>query len=97
MGELAFMVPLTKQIQEELQREVVGFDVKVVAGDTKLIWDKDNDDETEAAEETFKRLIKKGFAAFSVNKKGDQDKKITKFDSDLEKIIMVPQMAGGRR
>lgn len=64
-------------------------------GDTKVIWDKDNKDEVETAKATFDRLIKKGFAAFSVKKNGDADKKIKEFDPDLEKIILIPQMAGG--
>lgn len=65
------------------------------SGDTKVIWDKDNEDEVETAKDTFDRLTKKGFVAFSVKKNGDADKKIKEFDPDLEKIILIPQMAGG--
>jgi hypothetical protein len=64
-------------------------------GDTKLIWDAENQEEVDNARETFERLKKKGFAAFSVGKKGEQDTKISKFDPNLEKIIMVPPIAGG--
>lgn len=64
-------------------------------GDTKIIWDRDNDDEISAAKRTFNDLIKKGFAAFSVKKNGDQNKKVTEFDPDEEKLILIPPMAGG--
>ena len=64
-------------------------------GDTKVMWDPKNDDETEAAEAQFDRLVKKGFTAFSVKKNGEQGKKISKFDEEAGKIIMVPKMVGG--
>lgn len=65
------------------------------AGDLKVIWNKDNQDEVEAAKNQFNSLIKKGFTAYSVDKKGDAGKKVTEFDPDAEKIIMVPKMVGG--
>ena len=65
------------------------------AGDLKVIWNKDNPDEVEAVEDQFDNLIKKGFTAYSVDKKGEAGKKLTKFDADAEKIIMVPKMVGG--
>ena len=64
-------------------------------GDTKVMWDPQNRDEIEAAEAQFDRLVKKGFAAYSVKKNGEQGKKISKFDSESGKIIMVPKMVGG--
>lgn len=65
------------------------------AGDLKVIWDKDNADEVEAAEEQFDSLVKKGFTAFSVDKKGEPGIKVTKFNPAAEKIIMVPKIVGG--
>jgi hypothetical protein len=64
-------------------------------GDTKLIWDKSNRDEVKNAEETFDRLKKKGFIAYSVDKEGGKGKVISAFDADAQKIIMSPAMAGG--
>lgn len=64
-------------------------------GDTKLIWDRNSEDEIDAAEATFDKLTKKGYAAFSVTKKGDKDVQIKKFDKKAEKIILVPPIAGG--
>jgi hypothetical protein len=65
------------------------------SGDTKVIWDPKNEDETEVAEEQFDALTKKGFTAFKVDKKGDAAGKMTKFDPNAGKIILVPQIAGG--
>jgi hypothetical protein len=64
-------------------------------GDTKLIWDVDNEDEVSNAKRTFNDLKKKGYVAFKVNKKGDRGSVMDEFDADAEKIIMAPQMQGG--
>ncbi len=64
-------------------------------GDTKLIWDEDATDEVEAAKATFDRLRKKGYVAYSVNKKGDKGEVLTEFDPTAEKIILAPQLKGG--
>jgi hypothetical protein len=66
-------------------------------GDTKVIWDKNNPDEVEAARATFDRLTKdRKFIAFSVKgKNGDKDERIRTFDPDAERIILVPQNVGG--
>ena len=64
-------------------------------GDTKVMWDPDNDDEVEAAEAQFDALIEKGFTAYAVKKDGEKGLKITKFKPSAGKIIMVPKMVGG--
>lgn len=65
------------------------------AGDTKVIWSADNDDEVANAKKTFTDLLKKGFTAFAVKKDGDKGEKVTEFDAQAEKLILVPRMAGG--
>ena len=66
------------------------------SGDTKVVWDPDNEDECDAAEAQFNSLIKKGFTAFEVGKRGKKtDDKVTKWDPELGKLIMVPRMQGG--
>ena len=67
----------------------------ITGGDTKLIWNSRNADETENARRTFDDLKKKGFAAFAVKRDGEKGEQIFKFDAEAEKIIMVPQMRGG--
>lgn len=69
--------------------------LNVVAGDTKLIWDGGNQDEVDAARETFKRLKGKGYAAYAVKKDGEKGKVVTEFDPEAEKIIMAPAVVGG--
>lgn len=69
--------------------------VRWQAGDTKIIWDADNEDEVGAAQDTFTKLIKRGFKAFSVKRDGGQGREVKEFDATAEKLIMIPQMAGG--
>ena len=66
-------------------------------GDTKVIWDPENDDECDAAEAQFNKLKKAGFTAFEVDKKGKAKKsnRVDEWDPELGKLIMVPQARGG--
>ena len=64
-------------------------------GDTKHIWSRDNADEVAEARSLFDRMVKKGFQAWSVTRKGDKDARITTFDPQAEKIIFAPALQGG--
>ena len=65
-------------------------------GDTKVIWDASNDEEVANAKATFDRLTKnRKFAAFNVGRTGKKGVPMKEFDPDAEKIILVPQLAGG--
>ena len=64
-------------------------------GDTKLIWDAENEDEVANARRTFCDLTGKGYTAYAVKKGGEKGKVIKTFDSDAEKLILVPRMVGG--
>jgi hypothetical protein len=64
-------------------------------GDTKIIWDSNNEEEVKVAKKTFDELTAKHFAAFSVKKDGSKDKKISVFEPEAEKIILIPPMSGG--
>ncbi len=64
-------------------------------GDTKVIWDSENEEEVALAKKQFEDAMEKKFAAFRVKKDGTKSKKITKFDPDAERIILVPALAGG--
>jgi len=89
--------------QEDLMSElkVVGGNKQMVmaildsTGDTKVMWNPRDKDEVDAAKTTFEKLLAKGFRAFRVNAKGEPGERIDKFDKKAEKIIMVPQLAGG--
>ena len=67
----------------------------VKAGDLKVIWDRTKRDEVDVAREQFDSLLKKGYVAYSVDKKGAKGKKITEFDKDLEMLILAPGLVGG--
>lgn len=65
------------------------------SGDTKLIWNSENEDEVANAKKTFDDLRSKNFGAYSVKKKGKRGKIIRQFDPSAEKIILVPPVVGG--
>jgi hypothetical protein len=66
------------------------------SGDTKLIWDRRNKVEVNAAEDMFDQLIKKQYLAFQAEgDDGRKGKQIFKFDPSIERIIMVTRMVGG--
>ena len=65
-------------------------------GDTRLMWDKGNDDEVSTAREMFRKLKAKGFLAYTVRgKKGEKGEVLREFDPSAERIIMSPQLVGG--
>lgn len=72
------------------------FSVMGLPGDSKHIWDKTKEVEVEAARTLFNTLTKKGYVAFHVKgKDGDKGEQMKEFDKDAERVIFVPQMAGG--
>ena len=64
-------------------------------GDTKLLWNRGNQIEVEAAKELFKKLKKKNYIAYTVKDDGKQGEIIHSFDPNLERIIMMPPIIGG--
>jgi len=66
-----------------------------ITGDSKTVWSSDNDDEIEAARETFDSLLKKGYTAFRVKKDGDKGRMMRTFDPEAEKMILAPRIVGG--
>lgn len=64
-------------------------------GDTKYIWDVNNEDEVEVARNMFNQLKKKNYVAYSVGRNGKKDEIIREFDETLGKIIMIPPVIGG--
>jgi hypothetical protein len=65
-------------------------------GDTRIIWNPRDVDETAAAKRTFDDLVGgKGFLAFKVANGGGKGTQIREFDAQAEKLIIAPPMAGG--
>lgn len=64
-------------------------------GDSKHIWNPDNKEQVEAAEELFKKLTKKGYTAWRVDKEGEKSTKMDYFDKYAGKVILTPKIVGG--
>lgn len=77
---------------EEVAHEMVVLDE---TGDTKIVWSEDKQDEVDMAKETFVKMKKKGYVAYSVDRRGEKGQVLDEFDPSAEKIIMAPQLQGG--
>lgn len=65
-------------------------------GDTKVIWNPENTDETETARETFRKLRAKGYLAYTVDPKdGSKATQMIEFDPNAGKVILAPAPRGG--
>ena len=75
-----------------MQRELTVLDFN---GESKHQWNPDNPDEVAAIRTLYNELKKKGFLAFSVNRKGDRGEQIREFDPEAGHIILAPPQKGG--
>lgn len=64
-------------------------------GDSRIIWDPDNQDEVAAARAQFDTLTGKGYQAYAVRRGGEKGERVRKFDPSLERIILAPATVGG--
>lgn len=64
-------------------------------GDLKISWNRNNEDEVRAAKEVFDEKIKAGWSAFKDKGAGTKGDKIRIFDETAERIVLVPNIAGG--
>ena len=66
-------------------------------GDTKHMWDKDNEAEVEAARALFNSLVQeKKYLAFKVEEDGEKGEgPIREFDPNEERYIFSPPLQGG--
>lgn len=84
---------MTEATKERVKHELCRMDA---TGDTKIEWFPDDADEIKQAKAEFDRLQKEGWTFYAIGKLGGKtDKKITKFDSTLARIIAIPQFKGG--
>jgi hypothetical protein len=65
------------------------------SGDTKIAWDSEKQDEVAVARAAFDKLVGKGYFAFKIKGEAKQGERITKFDPEQERMILVPPVAGG--
>ncbi len=64
-------------------------------GDVNLSWNSENETEVTAAKKIFDEKIKEGWAAFAEKRLGGKGDRIRTFDPDVERIVLVPPIAGG--
>ena len=87
---------ITALLEEPVPEGMHELAVMDPTGDTKTIWDPNNEDEVAEAKGTFDRLKAKGFAAFRVTgPKGEQGEILREFDPKAGRMIMIPALAGG--
>jgi hypothetical protein len=65
------------------------------SGHQQLKWNMGKADEIAAAQATFDRLVKQGYAAFGSDKKMEAKHGISTFDPAMEEVVMVPRIVGG--
>lgn len=73
-----------------------------ITGHTTVTWDPENKESVRDAKAEFKRLIAAGYSAFRMNVVSEngivveeKGERITTFDPDAGKVMMVPQLVGG--
>ena len=66
-------------------------------GDTKHIWNPQNDGEVAAARAVYDSLRSKGYKAYRVDERNGEKtgEPMRQFDPTVGKMIMVPQLVGG--
>lgn len=61
-------------------------------GDTKTIWDRENEEEVEAAEAMWDRLVTNGgYLGYRVGEEGEKKEQMESFDPKAGKIILAPK------
>ncbi|MET0855830.1 MAG: hypothetical protein ABWY27_03685 [Telluria sp.] len=65
------------------------------SGHRQLAWNMSNVKEIAAAQKTFDRLIKQGYAAFGSTGGSIAKQAVTTFDPATEELVMVPRIVGG--
>lgn len=93
MSELRIINGFNNEIKDLLGDLAERFEV--VKGDTRLTWDAGNEEDVDTARQSFERLTKKGYSAFSVGKEGEKKGRIREFDPEAEKVILAAPTRGG--
>lgn len=65
-------------------------------GDSKIIWDPNDEADVAIAKAAFEAAQKKGHRAYKVDRKGEKTSEVVRtFDPKAEKLIMAPAFVGG--
>lgn len=66
------------------------------SGDTKTLWNPDNETEVSIARNAFNEFKRKGFTIFNVGADGkSKGPAMSEFDPEAAKMIAVPRLTGG--
>ncbi|MDB5935329.1 MAG: hypothetical protein JWQ01_2673 [Massilia sp.] len=65
------------------------------SGHRQMNWSMSNAKEIAAAQKTFDRLVKQGYAAFGAPDNAAPKQTMTAFDPTMEEVVMVPRIVGG--
>lgn len=86
-----------EEILPEKENDYTGsFAVMGLKGDTKHMWNKDNEVEVDAARALFTTLRKKGYLVYrATGNDGVKGEMMTEFDPSAERIIASPPLVGG--
>lgn len=64
-------------------------------GHTEITWNPEDADEVRMAREMFESMRERGHSIFRINPNGNRGARVTTFDPEAEKLLVVPQLVGG--
>lgn len=82
-------------MDKALESQIGAMKILDNSGHRQVEWDMSNSKEIAAAQKTFDRLIKQGYAGFGSLKGSDARQAVTTFDPTMEEVVMVPRIVGG--
>lgn len=88
---------MTTLVAEANKQEPEGSHVLAIldqTGDTKVMWEVEDDTSVVAAAEAFVAKVEAGYTAYAL-KDGVEPEVIKSFDKTAEKIILTPAFEGG--
>jgi hypothetical protein len=78
-----------------LESPIGAMNIMDESGHRQVNWDMSNAREIAAAQKTFDRLVRQGYAAFGAMNRTDPKQTVTTFDPAMEELVMVPRIVGG--
>ena len=88
---------MTTVVAEANKEEAEGTHVLAIldrTGDTKVMWEVEDDTSVVAAAEAFLAKVSEGYTAYAIKDDGESEV-IKDFDKEATKIILAPQNIGG--
>jgi hypothetical protein len=82
-------------MENALEYQIGAMKILDNSGHRQLEWNMSDSKEIAAAQKTFDRLIKQGYAGFGSMRGADTKHAVTTFDPTMEELVMVPRIIGG--